>query len=116
MFFLVYTHTPPLSPLSLSPSLPPLSPLSLPQEPGAKFDSEDHIKDNQCDIVKVLVAHGASLSSRDSSGSSAKDLANDHDFFEAVDLLEELEGEGERGERGRGRVILHCRHVLSSMQ
>ena len=74
--------------------LPPSPPPRL-QEPGDKFESEEHIKDNQCDIIKVLVAHGASLSAADEAGLSAKDLAHDQDFFEAVDLLEELEGEGD---------------------
>ena len=73
---------------------PPPSPSSPPrlQEPGGRFESEEHIKDNQCDIIKVLVAHGASLSATDEAGLSTKDLAHDQDFFEAVDLLEELEG------------------------
>ena len=62
------------------------------QEPGGKFDSEEHVKENQCDIIKVLVAHGAHLAACDETGSSAKDLANDNDFYEAVDLLQELEG------------------------
>ena len=78
--------------LALFGTLPPPPRL---QEPGGKFESEEHIKDNQCDIIKVLVAHGANLSGTDEAGLSAKDLAHDQDFFEAVDLLEELEGEGD---------------------
>ena len=63
-----------------------------PQEPGSKFDSEDMIKENQLDLIRLLVAHGASLSASDNTGATAKDLANDNDFYECVDLIKELEG------------------------
>ena len=63
-----------------------------PQEPGGKFESEEKIKDNQCDIIRLFVAHGAQLSAKDISGATAKDLANDNDFFEGVDLISECEG------------------------
>ena len=44
------------------------------------------------DLIRLLVAHGASLSAPDNTGATAKDLANDNDFYECVDLIKELEG------------------------
>ena len=50
--------------------MPYMSVHTHPQVPGEKYDSEARIQDNQMDIVRLLVAHGADLNITDDSGTS----------------------------------------------
>ena len=44
------------------------------------------------DLVKLLVSHGALINTRDRHGNTPRDLAIQCDFYQCVDLLDELEG------------------------
>ncbi len=85
--------TVPIALMRASSSRPVPLGLSSFQEPGAKFPTEERIQENQMDIVRLLVSHGADLDATDKSGASARDLALECDFYECVDLLEELHGQ-----------------------
>lgn len=60
------------------------------QVPGPKFASVDRIKDNQMDLVKLLVTRGGDMSIRDKTGNTPRDFAIQCDFYECVELLDEL--------------------------
>ena len=78
-------------PLPLSPSHPFTSSLFLfSQEPGSKFATEKKIHENQMDIVRLLVSHDGDLNATDKSEATPRDLAMECDFYDCVDLIDEL--------------------------
>ena len=84
-----------LPPPSFSPSsfaLPLLPSLSPSQEPGAKFPTEAKIHENQMDLVRLLTSHGGDLNATESTGATPRDLAQQCDFYECADLIDELKG------------------------
>ena len=68
------------------------SPSQLSQEPGAKFQTEAKIRENQMDLVRLLTSHGGDLNATENTGATPRDLSQQCDFYECADLIDELKG------------------------
>ena len=53
----------------------------------------DRIKDNQTDLVKLLVTRGGDMKICDKDGNTPRALAMQYEFYECVDVLDELTSE-----------------------